>query len=123
MGNPHPSGEGSVFAYTLVDNCGGGSACLTLPPTSTSIVTIAGQPYFSGTAPADATRVSRNGRYVLDAQYIWAVAAPYTQVVQLHDLQTGLIQQPSSMLADGRQAITSGARVLSLDPRTHALTI
>ena len=123
VGNPQPSTDGSVFAYTLFDNCGGGSACITFPLTSTSFVAIGGQ--WLDVAPLTGTaQVSRNGRYVLNAQYIWTIAAvPYTQTVQLHDLQGGTTVQPPSMPSNARQALTSDGRVLGLDPRTHALTI
>jgi uncharacterized protein (TIGR03437 family) len=120
-GNPQFSADGRVFVYTEYSNCYGGSACITFPPTSTSFLTVAGVPY--GKTLTGEAQVSRNGRFELNGQHIWATGHPYTQTVEWRDLNGGTMLEPPVVPAYRRQALTGDGRVLGLDPQTRALTL
>jgi uncharacterized protein (TIGR03437 family) len=122
QGNAQVSGDGNVFSYSEYQQCVGGSSCIAHPTISDSPLTVGGKAY--GTPLTGEAQISRNGRFVYNALLFPASSYPASSnVVELHDLQTGTTVQPPVRPADGRQAVTSDGRVLGFDLHTGALTL
>jgi uncharacterized protein (TIGR03437 family) len=121
QGNPQVSADGRVFSYTQYSNCGGGSACITYPSTSTSFLTVDGRT--SDQVLKGEAQISRNGRFVLNYLTTCCPIPAQPDLIQLHDLQTGTTVQPPLPPAGKRQAVTSAGTVLLLDRRNGSLVI
>jgi uncharacterized protein (TIGR03437 family) len=120
-GNPQVSADGSVFSYTNYSNCYGGSACITFPSTSTSFLTVNGQPYdqpLKGEA-----QISRNGRFVLNYLTTCCAIPAQPDVIQYRDLQTGTIVAPPLPPAGRTQALTNDGTALLLNRQTGSLSL
>jgi hypothetical protein len=122
QGNPQVSSDGNVFSYTEYQECIGGSSCIIHPTMSDSPLSVGGKAY--GTPLAGEAQISRNGRFVFNALLFPTSSYPAgSNVVELHDLQTGTTVQPPVQPAASRQAVTSDGRVLGFDPQTRALIL
>jgi len=123
FGNPQVSADGRAFSYTEYDNCGGGSACVFYPSSSTSLLKVDGQ---TDQAVAGEAQISRDGRFVLNYLTTCCPTPSFPgqpDVVQLHDLQTGTTVQPPLAPAGKRQAVASGGTALLLNRQTGSLTL
>jgi len=113
------SADGKVFSYTEFQDCIGGSACITRPSTSDSLLFIGGQSY--GAPLAGVAQISRNGKLVLSAlEFPGFTSPPQADILQLRDLQTATTYTVP-ILPFNRQALTSDGHVLGVDPQTWAL--
>jgi uncharacterized protein (TIGR03437 family) len=120
-GNPQVSADGRVFSYTEYTNCSGGSACIYYPTSSTSYLTVAGQPY--GQPLSGQAQVSRNGRFVLSYFTTCCAIPAQPDVIQILDLQTGTTVQAPLPPSSRTQALTSAGSALLLDLQAGSLTL
>jgi uncharacterized protein (TIGR03437 family) len=109
-GNPQLSGDGTVFSYTQVTRCVGGSSCfLDYPTTYYSYLSIAGRPY--GQTLGGNAQVSRSGRYVWN-EGGWSSFLSSASFNTLLDLQSGATVQTPVTPANFRQNLTGNGSVL-----------
>ncbi len=124
QGNPQISADNRLFSYTVYDNCGGGSACITFPSTSNSFLLLDGAPY--GQSLKGEAQISRNGRFVMS--YLASPASCcgiplQPAVIQYYDLQAGTTVQVPLPPSARRQALTSAGTALLLNSQTGSLML
>jgi uncharacterized protein (TIGR03437 family) len=100
---PVVSGGGTVVAWTEEHRCMGGSSCISYPTYWVSVIATAdGQ----RTSIPGRVQVSRNGRYVIQAQEVYIFSTPYRVTRTYRDLETGIaidLDFPlHGVLSDGR---------------------